>query len=57
MLHGTTVTLRLVREADIDLLYERHLDIDNRGAFFPPGSHVRASLPGRIRGVRLLESG
>lgn len=37
MLHGTTVTLRLVREADIDLLYERHLDIDNRGAFFPRG--------------------
>ena len=37
MLNGKAVSLRLVRSADIDLLFERHLDIDNRGEFFPRG--------------------
>ena len=37
MLHGSVITLRPVRQADLDYLYERHLDIDNRGEFFPRG--------------------
>lgn len=37
MLKGNTVTLRPVLEADLDQLYAFHLDIDNRGDFFPCG--------------------
>ena len=35
MLHGASTTLRPVREADLDRLYAAHVDIRNRGAFFP----------------------
>jgi RimJ/RimL family protein N-acetyltransferase len=37
MLKGSSVTLRPVRDADLDQLYSYHLDIDNRGDFFPRG--------------------
>ena len=37
MLHGERVTLRPVREADLDAYYAAHVDIRNRGAFFPLG--------------------
>ena len=37
MLHGSIITLRPVRETDLDFLYERHLDLENRGEFFPRG--------------------
>lgn len=37
MLRGTSVTLRPVREADLEELYTFHVDIDNRGEFFPRG--------------------
>ncbi len=37
MLHGEHVTLRPVRESDLDALYSAHVDIRNRGAFFPLG--------------------
>jgi RimJ/RimL family protein N-acetyltransferase len=37
MLRGGRVTLRPVRAADLDELYARHVDIDNRGDFFPRG--------------------
>lgn len=37
MLKGRTVLLRPVREADLDQLYAYHLDIENRGDFFPRG--------------------
>lgn len=37
MLKGTSVTLRPVREADLEELYAFHVDIDNRGEFFPRG--------------------
>ncbi len=37
MLKGTSSMLRPVREADIDPLYAFHIDIDNRGDFFPRG--------------------
>jgi RimJ/RimL family protein N-acetyltransferase len=37
MLKGNSVTLRPVGEADLDQLYTYHLDIDNRGDFFPRG--------------------
>jgi len=35
MLKGQTVTLRTVRETDLEKLYTLHLDIANRGDFFP----------------------
>jgi [ribosomal protein S5]-alanine N-acetyltransferase len=37
VLKGTRVTLRPVREDDIDAMYSAHIDIANRGAFFPLG--------------------
>jgi RimJ/RimL family protein N-acetyltransferase len=37
MLRGSRVTLRPVRAVDLDELYARHTDIDNRGDFFPRG--------------------
>ena len=37
MLAGEGVTLRQVREADLDLLYDAHTNIRNRGAYFPLG--------------------
>lgn len=37
MLHGQHITLRPVREADLDALYTAHADIRNRGAYFPLG--------------------
>lgn len=37
MLKGKTTTLRPVREAELDQLYAYHVDIDNRGDFFPRG--------------------
>jgi [ribosomal protein S5]-alanine N-acetyltransferase len=37
MLKGNTIILRPVREADLEQLYAYHIDIDNRGDFFPRG--------------------
>jgi RimJ/RimL family protein N-acetyltransferase len=37
MLHGDHVTLRTVRATDLDRLYRAHVDIANRGAYFPLG--------------------
>jgi RimJ/RimL family protein N-acetyltransferase len=37
MLKGKSITLRPVLETDLDQLYTYHIDIDNRGAFFPRG--------------------
>jgi RimJ/RimL family protein N-acetyltransferase len=37
MLKGKSITLRPVRESDLDQLYAYHVDIDNRGDFFPRG--------------------
>ncbi len=35
MLAGAHITLRPTREADLKLLYDVHLDLSNRGDFFP----------------------
>lgn len=37
MLKGKSITLRPVRDTDVDQLYAYHVDIDNRGEFFPRG--------------------
>ena len=37
MLHGERVSLRPVREADLDEVYAAHTNIANRGRFFPLG--------------------
>ena len=37
MLNGKSIALRPVRETDLDQLYAYHLDIDNRGDYFPRG--------------------
>ena len=37
MLHGNRIALRPVRESDLDILYEAHIEIQNRGSYFPLG--------------------
>lgn len=37
MLKGNIITLRPVHNSDLDQLYAFHLDLDNRGDFFPRG--------------------
>jgi [ribosomal protein S5]-alanine N-acetyltransferase len=37
MLRGRRVSLRPMRESDLDALYEAHFDIATRGSFFPLG--------------------
>ncbi len=37
MLTGKITTLRPVRESDLEQLYAFHVDIDNRGSYFPRG--------------------
>ena len=37
MLKGKSITLRPVRDTDLDQLYTYHTDIDNRGDYFPRG--------------------
>ena len=37
MLKGKSIELRPVRRSDLEELYTRHVDIANRGAFFPLG--------------------
>ena len=44
MLRGERVTLRPMREADLDDFYAAHTDIRNRGAFFPLGVASESKL-------------
>lgn len=44
MLKGTSVTLRPVREGDLAELYAYHVDIDNRGEYFPRGIAAQTSF-------------
>ena len=37
MLAGVSVTLRQIREVDLDAMYDAHTNIRNRGAYFPLG--------------------
>lgn len=37
MLKGKSITLRPVRDTDVEQLYSFHVDIDNRGDYFPRG--------------------
>jgi RimJ/RimL family protein N-acetyltransferase len=44
MLHGERITLRPVREADLDGMYAAHIDIRNRGDYFPLGVSSEAAF-------------
>ena len=37
MLNGPRISLRPVRESDLELLYNAHVDVKNRGHYFPLG--------------------
>lgn len=50
MLHGELVTLRPVREADLDAMYDAHVAIRNRGAFFNDGRDQDVLLYSMLRG-------
>jgi RimJ/RimL family protein N-acetyltransferase len=44
MLHGREITLRPVRAADLDELYRHHVEIANRGDFFPINVYSESSF-------------
>jgi RimJ/RimL family protein N-acetyltransferase len=44
VLHGDVIELRLIREDDLDLLYQALSNIDTRGDFFPTGVSSETSL-------------
>lgn len=44
MLRGTSIDLRLIRESDLAMLYERFAEIATRGAYFPTGLMSEPSL-------------
>ncbi len=48
MLAGQVVTLRQVREADLDALYDAHTNIRNRGAYFPLGVMSQPAFRGQF---------
>ncbi len=48
MLAGRSVTLRQVREKDLDALYDAHTDISNRGALFPIGVMAQPAFRGEF---------
>ena len=48
MLAGRSVTLRQVREVDLDVLYDAHTDIRNRGAYFPLGVMSQTAFRGQF---------
>lgn len=48
MLAGALVTLRQVREADLDVLYDAHTNIRNRGAYFPLGVLSQTAFRGQF---------
>jgi RimJ/RimL family protein N-acetyltransferase len=37
MMKGKIISLRLMRESDLETVYNHHLDIESRGEFFPVG--------------------
>lgn len=48
MLVGRSVTLRQVREADLDVLYDAHTNIRSRGAYFPLGVMSQTDFRGEF---------
>jgi ribosomal-protein-alanine N-acetyltransferase len=48
VLVGRSVTLRQVREADLDTLYDAHTNIRNRGAYFPLGVMSQPDFRGQF---------
>lgn len=44
VLHGDVISLRLVREVDLNTLFERLSDLESRGDYFPLGMMSEASL-------------
>jgi RimJ/RimL family protein N-acetyltransferase len=49
MLKGEIIHLRLVREGDLDRLYQFHLDISNRGDYFPIGVQPEPAFKGAFQ--------
>jgi hypothetical protein len=54
MLKGKSILLRPVHQSDLNELYARHIDIANRGSFYPLGLFLRSSSGG---GSRIKASG
>lgn len=49
MLKGTSITLRPVLETDLEELYAFHVDIANRGSFFPRGVLSQTAFNNQFR--------
>ena len=55
MLKGSTITLRPVLEADLDEFYTHHLDIANRGHYYPRGIASEVTFKKRFHETGLWE--
>jgi ribosomal-protein-alanine N-acetyltransferase len=49
MLKGTSIALRPIRENDLAKLYDFHLDVDNRGDYYPRGIASEATFNQKFR--------
>jgi RimJ/RimL family protein N-acetyltransferase len=48
VLRGEKVTLRTVRQTDLDTLYEAHVAIENRGDYYPRGVYSETTFRNRF---------
>jgi ribosomal-protein-alanine N-acetyltransferase len=55
VLKGPTITLRPVLESDLDEFYTHHLDIANRGDYYPRGIASEVTFKKRFRDTGLWE--
>ena len=55
MLKGKTITLRPIRETDLDEFYSHYLDIDNRGDYYPRGVSSETTFKKRFRETGIWE--
>jgi len=49
MLKGKVITLRPVKDVDVDLLWEKHIDIEDRGPYFPIGVIAQPKFRGEFK--------
>ena len=52
MLKGKSISLRPIRDTDLDQLYTFHVDLDNRGNFLPRGIFAQPAFHKQFEDTR-----
>ena len=55
MLQGQKISLRPIREADLDAVYDAHVNISNRGDYFPLGVQSESAFKRNFSETGLLQ--